>query len=54
MESGVMVKNMDLEDIPLQIRTTTKESLLMEIGLAEANTLGLMAVSMKASGRRIK
>ena len=50
MESGETVKSMVLEDIRLQIVTSMKVNLWTVIGLARANTLGLMVVTTRGSG----
>ncbi len=50
MESGETVKSMVLEDIRLQIMTSMKVNLWTVIGLARANTLGLMVVTTRGSG----
>lgn len=50
MESGETVKSMVLEDTRLQIVTSMKVNLWTVIGLARANTLGLMVVTTRGSG----
>lgn len=53
-DNGEMGKNMGLVVILLQIRTTTKASLLTVIDLERASTPGQMEASTMANGRRTR
>lgn len=54
MVNGKMERNMDLVDIPLQIKISMRDNSQREIDSEKGNILGLMVVFMMVNGKETK